>query len=465
MDTIVSSPHQIKDKIDRQTTFFKTGATLEVAFRLKHLKSLLHEIEARHDEITKALYDDLKKSEYEAYITEIAIVKQELKKTIKNLPKWSRPRKVKTPLAFKPASSQIRPEPFGKTLIIAPWNFPFSLIMLPLIGAVAAGNTAVCKPSELAPNTAKVFRQIIKSIFQEDYVAVIEGGVAETTAILRERFDYIFFTGSPHVGKIIYKAAAEHLTPVTLELGGKSPCIVDKTANLDVAASRIVVAKYLNCGQICIAPDYLLAHESIKDELVDKMKGKIIEFYTSDPKKSEDYGRMINVRNFDRVASLIDQSKVVHGGDIDREQKFISPTIMDNVGQEDAVMKDEIFGPILPVISFTNLDQVKEMINGGEKPLALYMYSKSKDNINDVLKNCSSGGVNINDCLLQNVNKYLPFGGVGRSGIGAYNGQLTFDTFSHMKAEVHKAAGFDMPTRYPPLRKRFKVLKWVADNI
>ncbi|MEM7800304.1 MAG: aldehyde dehydrogenase [Chloroflexota bacterium] len=456
---------EIHAAIDKQRTFFATGATRDVAYRLKHLKGLQAEIMKRSDDISAALHKDLKKSEPESYVSEISTVLNELKDTIKKLPKWVKPRKVGTPLGFRPASSQIRPEPYGNTLIIGPWNYPFSLLIKPMFGAVAAGNTIVCKPSEHAPHSAQICKEIIEAVFDPQYVTCIEGGIPETTAILTEKWDYIFFTGSTHVGRIVYQAAAKHLTPVTLELGGKSPCIIDNTANLETAASRIVSSKFFNNGQICIAPDYLLIQSDVRDELVSKIIERIKQFYGDNPQKSDDYGRIINERNFDRLLRLIDQDKVIYGGESDRADKFIAPTIMGNVTLDDAVMQEEIFGPILPVMSWQSLDEVKEIVRSLDKPLVLYMYSKSNANVEEILANCSSGGVTVNDCLLQYVNKNLPFGGVGASGLGAYHGPYTFETFSHMKSEVHKAAGMDSSLRYPPLEPNFKTLKFVADNL
>jgi len=459
----------ILNTINAQKAFFKTGATKDIAYRIKYLKALQTEILSRHDDICEAVHKDLNKSTPEVYLTELATVKSELNKSIKKIPKWTKPKKVKTPLAFKPAYSQIRPEPYGNTLIIGPWNFPFSLLIQPMIGALAAGNTVLCKPSEHAPHTAKLCKEIIEKVFEPQYVACIEGGIPETTEILNEPWDYIFFTGSTHVGRIVYQAAAKYLTPVTLELGGKSPCIIDKSANLDTTASRIVYGKFLNSGQVCIAPDYLLIEESVKDELLEKIKTNIVKFYGENAQESNDYGRdygrIINERNFDRLVSLIDKDKVIFGGQSDRSDKFISPTIMDNITRDDKAMKEEIFGPILPIITWKQIDEVKQFINEGDKPLVLYVYSKNKANIEDVLNSCSSGGAVVNDCLLQNANKNLPFGGVGASGIGAYNGDFTFQTFSHMKGEVHKASSIDPDIRYPPLKGKFKTLKWIADNL
>ncbi|MEL7220501.1 MAG: aldehyde dehydrogenase [Bacteroidota bacterium] len=464
-NTIPVSFEEITNLIEKQRVFFQAGATLEFAYRLEHLKKLKKEIISREADICQALHKDLRKSEPEAYLTEIAMVLGELKKTIKKLPKWSKPRKVKTSLPYQPAKSQIRPEPYGNVLIIGPWNFPFALVIQPMIGAVAAGNTALCKPSEHAPYTSQICQEIIEAVFDSAHVACVEGGIPETTAILNEKWDYIFFTGSTQVGKIVYQAAAQHLTPVTLELGGKSPCIIDKTANLTTAANRIVMAKYMNAGQICISPDYLLVEEGVKAELVAKMKGSIEKFYGKDPQQSEDYSRIINERNFDRLLRLMDQNKIVFGGKSDRSDKYIAPTIMEQVSRADKVMQEEIFGPIMPIITWQSLDEVKAFVNAGEKPLVLYMFSTDKANIEKVLTHCSSGGVTVNDCLLHNANKSLPFGGVGASGIGAYNGKHTFDLFSHLKGELHKAAGMDTDVRYPPLKPNFKTLKWVADNL
>ncbi len=462
--TVSPNLSYIKEGLQKQKEYFKTGATLDVEFRLKHLRLLKKEIEKREADIHQALYKDLKKSEPEAYITETGIVMKELDETIKKTRRWAKPRSVPTPMFFSPGSSKIHPEPYGTCLVISPWNYPFQLLFLPLIGAISAGNTVVCKPSECSAHTTQITKEIIEAVFEKQYVWVVEGAVPESTALLRERWDYIFFTGSTHVGRIVYQAAAKHLTPVTLELGGKSPCIVDKDINLENTANRIVWAKFLNVGQTCIAPDYMYVHEDIKDKLIAKIKEKISQHYSDSPQTSEDFGRIINERNFERLCSLIDGEKVCFGGQTDKDDLYISPTLMDNVHPDDAVMQEEIFGPILPIMTYKNIDDVIQYINSKEKPLALYVFSTNKSIVNKVLKNCSSGGATVNDAVLHIGNAHLPFGGVGESGIGAYHSQLTFDTFSHLKSVLHKWAIVDLSIRYAPWGKNFKWLKFLMKN-
>ncbi len=462
--SITDNLSYIKEQVDRQKAFFKTGKTLDVNFRVEQLKKLQKIILEKEDAIHEALYKDLKKSAPEAYITETGLVVKDIEDAIKNTPKWAKPRKVKTPLFFMPGKSKVHSEPYGTVLIVGPWNYPYQLVMLPLIGAMAAGNNIVIKPSECSPHTTAIIKEIIEGNFDEDYISIIEGGVPESTALLKEKFDYIFFTGSTHVGKIVYQAAAKHLTPVTLELGGKSPCIVDKNINLDNTASRIIFGKYVNVGQTCIAPDYLLVHKDVKDALIAKMKEKIAQFYGENPQESEDYGRIINERNFDRLKSLIDEEKVIYGGKTDRDDKYMSPTFMDNVSREDRVMQEEIFGPIFPIMEWENLDEVIDFVNSDEKPLALYMYSKDQKRVDRVLKYCSSGGACINDSLVHIANPHLPFGGVGASGIGSYHGDESFRTFSHEKSVLHKSSSVDLDVRYAPWGKNYGKLRFLLKN-
>ncbi len=455
----------IPEVIAKQKSYFRKGETLDVSFRVKQLKKLKKAVEENMDAIHKALFDDLGKSEAEAYLTETGVTLKEIEAAILSVEKWARPRKVSTPLFFVPAKSKILPEPFGTTLIISPWNYPFQLLISPIVGALAAGNTIVCKPSECAPATAKVVEKILTDIYPPEYVAVIQGGVPESTALLRERFDFIFFTGSTHVGRIVYQAAAKYLTPVVLELGGKSPCIVDKDIHLENTARRIVWGKHMNLGQTCIAPDYLFVHKSVKGKLIERMKEKVKQFYGDDPQKSEDYGRIINHKNFDRLASMIDQDKVIFGGQTDRDDKYIAPTFMDNVSREDAVMQEEIFGPILPIMEYESLDEVIDFVNEGEKPLALYMFSKNDKNVRRVLKECSSGGACVNDTVMHFANANLPFGGVGESGIGAYHGEASFEVFSHKKSVLHKSFAMDLDIRYAPWKKNLSKLKFLMKNL
>lgn len=448
-----------------QKAYFKKGETSDVSFRIKHLKKLKSTIEKYEDEIHEALYNDLKKSAPEAFITETSIVVKELEEAINKTASWAKPRRVSTPLFFAPGTSKKHPEPYGTTLIISPWNYPFQLLFAPLLGAIAAGNTAVCKPSECSPHTTEISKKIIEEVFAPEYVAVVEGGIPESTALLRERWDYVFFTGSTHVGRIVYQAAAKHLTPVTLELGGKSPCIVDKNINLENTARRIAWGKLMNLGQTCIAPDYLLVHKDIKGELVEKIKEKINQFYGENPQESEDYGRIINEKNFDRLSSMIDADKVIFGGKMDKKDLYISPTIMDNVTLDDAIMQEEIFGPILPIMEYENIEDAIELVNSREKPLALYVFSKTKSLCDNVIKECPSGGATVNDTVVHIGNPNLPFGGVGESGIGAYHSESTFDTFSHIKSVLHKAPGIDLDIRYAPWGKNFSKLRFLVNKL
>ncbi len=448
-----------------QKSFFKSGKTLDVSFRVQQLKKLKEAIVSREDAIHEALYKDLKKSTPEAYITETGLVVKEIEEAIAKTHKWAKPRKVKTPLFFAPGASKIHPEPYGTVLIIAPWNYPFQLMFSPLVGAICAGNTVVCKPSECAPHTGAIIKEIIESIYPPEYIAVVEGGIPESTALLKERWDYIFFTGSTHVGRIVYQAAAKHLTPVTLELGGKSPCIVDSNIHLENTARRIVWGKFMNVGQTCIAPDYLLVKKDIKDALLEKIQEKITQFYTDNPQESEDYGRIINERNFDRLVSLIDQKKVIFGGKTDRGDKYISPTIMDGVTRDDDIMQQEIFGPLIPVIEYDSIDEAIDFVNAGEKPLALYIFTKDTSLSDRVLKECPSGGGCVNDTVVHIGNPNLPFGGVGESGIGAYHSEASFDTFSHNKSVLHKSPSIDLDVRYAPWGKNYSKLKFLLKNM
>ncbi len=456
---------QISDIVKSQKEYFNTGKTLSISFRIKQLKKLHDAIILHENEIHEALYKDLKKSTPEAYITETGLVLKEIEEAIQKTKRWAKPRRVKTPLFFAPASSKIHPEPYGNVLIISPWNYPFQLLFSPLVGAIAAGNTILCKPSEHSIHTTAVSKKIIESIFDPQYITVVEGAVEESTALLKEKWDYIFFTGSTHVGRIVYQAAAKHLTPVTLELGGKSPCIVDKNINLENTARRIVWGKFLNLGQTCIAPDYLLVHKDIKNDLIQRIKEKINQFFGENPQESEDYGRIINQRNFDRLSHLIDENKVIFGGQTDRDDKYIAPTLLDGISLDDAIMQEEIFGPLLPIIEWENLDEVIQLINQREKPLALYMFSKNSSHNNRILKECPSGGACINDTVVHIGNPNLPFGGVGESGIGAYHSQASFDTFSHLKSVLHKSPAIDLEVRYAPWKKNFGKLKFLLKNM
>lgn len=451
--------NEIKKLIDKQREYFRKGITLDIDFRINKLKILRRAIIENESLILKALKEDLNKSDFEGYETEIGIVLDEIRYIIKNLKSWAKPKKVKTPLTQFISTSYIYPEPYGITLIIAPWNYPFQLVIAPLIGSISAGNCSIVKPSEYAPHTSKVISKIIVDNFEEEFIAVVEGGIDVNKALLKEKFDYIFFTGSVNVGKIVMEAASRHLTPVTLELGGKSPCIVDEDADIDLAAKRIVWGKFLNAGQTCVAPDYLYLHKNIKDYFIKSAIKYIKEFFGENPLKSEDYPRIINIKHFNRLKNLLKEGDILYGGDFDEEKLYIAPTIIDNITWEDFVMQDEIFGPILPVLVFEELDEVVETVNTHPKPLALYYFSNDKEKQKRVISEISFGGGCINDTIVHLATPYLPFGGVGNSGMGSYHGKASFDTFSHKKSVLKKSNLIDIPLRYPPYKGKIKLLR------
>ncbi|WP_297523070.1 aldehyde dehydrogenase [uncultured Clostridium sp.] len=449
-----------KEVFEKQKSFFKSGRTLDVDFRIKQLKRLKEVIKAKEEKILEALNTDLRKSRFEGYITEVSMVYEEINLSIRNLKSWSRNKKVKSPITVFPASSYIHYEPFGTVLIIGPFNYPFQLNLSPLIGAISAGNTAMVRPSEATIATSEIIKDIIEEAFDLKYVAYIDprNGREVMKEILAFNYDYIFFTGSIKVGKIVMSAAAENLTPVTLELGGKSPCIVDEDAKVRLAARRIVWGKLLNCGQTCVAPDYIYVHKKIKEEFLVALKEEIKLQYGDDVQKSPDYVRMVNEREFDRVLSYIDNEKVWFGGASDREDLYIEPTILNGVSVDDKVMEGEIFGPIIPVLEFEDISRVIDEINSNEKPLALYYFSQDKRKRNHILKYTTAGGVTLNDTVIHVASPYLPFGGVGTSGMGQYHGEESFLTFSNKKAILDRATWLDMPLRYAPFKNK---LSWV----
>ena len=440
----------IKNIVTIQRNFFLKGNTLSVDFRLTQLNKLKLILKNNESMILDALHNDLRKSNFEGYETEFGIVLEELNYTIKHLKTWMQATKVKTQMAQFPAKCFTYPEPYGVTLIISPWNYPFQLSMAPLIGAIAAGNTVVLKPSNKSSNTSKVLTKLLEENFPKELISVVNGGRAANTSLLDQKFDYIFFTGSVPVGKIVMEAASKNLTPVTLELGGKSPCIVDETADLKLTAKRIVWGKFLNAGQTCVAPDYLYVHKSVKNELIKHLKRYIIKFYGKNPKESNDYPRIIDGKAFERLIDYLNCGKIAIGGDIDQDELYIEPTILDNITFEDKVMKDEIFGPILPVLEFEYLNEVIDTINERPKPLALYFFSNNEKNISRILQRTTSGGACINETIIHVASLYLPFGGVGESGMGKYHGASSFETFSHIKSVVKKDFSMDVPLRYPP---------------
>ncbi len=439
-----------KEVLNRQREFFRSGATRDVEFRkeqLIKLKDLIVKNEAR---FLAALRNDLKKSDMEGYLTEVGFVLNELDYMIKKLNKFAHPRAVKTPIAYFGSKSYIMAEPYGVILILSPWNYPFQLTMAPLIGAIAAGNCAIIKPSEHSPHTSDLIEELISEYFDGQYIKVIQGEIPETQALLEEKFDYIFFTGSTFVGKIVMEAASKHLTPVTLELGGKSPCIVDKDIDIELTARRIAWGKFLNAGQTCVAPDYVLVQRAIKEELLDSLKKAVHDFYGENPKDSEYYVRIINERHFDRLTNLLDGGHIVLGGDTDRKDLYISPTILQDVVLDHELMEEEIFGPLLPVLEYDRIEEAVEFVVDRPKPLALYLFTEDMDKKKYVLRNTSSGGVCINDTITHMTTKWLPFGGVGDSGMGRYHGKASFDTFSHEKSVLESGFTFDTKQKYPP---------------
>ena len=444
---------EIKDLVTRQRKYFQTGATLPVSVRVDALKRLYGVISGCEKEIHTALKRDLGKSGFESYMCETGLVLEEISYMLKHIHRFAREKNVRTPLAQFHSRSFKKPSPYGVTLIMSPWNYPFMLTLSPLVDALAAGNTAVVKPSAYSPHTSDVILQILSQCFDPEYVAVVTGGRTENTCLLREHFDYIFFTGSQFVGKEVMRNAAEHLTPVTLELGGKSPCIVDKSADIKLAAKRIVFGKYLNCGQTCVAPDYIYCHRSVKDRLVKEVQKQIQKQYGKQPLRNPNYGKIINEKHFDRLLGLIDKNKTVHGGGSDRHALRIEPTVLDNVTFADAVMQEEIFGPIMPILIFDNLDEAIRNINAMPHPLALYLFTSDKAAAKKVTSRCGFGGGCINDTIIHLATTEMGFGGFGESGMGSYHGKVGFDTFSHYKSIVDKKTWIDLPMRYQPYRK------------
>lgn len=444
---------EIKDLVTRQRKYFQTGATLPVSVRVDALKRLYGVISGCEKEIHTALKRDLGKSGFESYMCETGLVLEEISYMLKHIHRFAREKNVRTPLAQFHSRSFKKPSPYGVTLIMSPWNYPFMLTLSPLVDALAAGNTAVVKPSAYSPHTSDVILQMLSQCFDPEYVAVVTGGRAENTCLLREHFDYIFFTGSQSVGKEVMRNAAEHLTPVTLELGGKSPCIVDKSADIKLAARRIVFGKYLNCGQTCVAPDYIYCHRSVKDRLVKEVQKQIQKQYGKQPLRNPNYGKIINEKHFNRLLGLIDKNKTVHGGGSDRHALRIEPTVLDNVTFADAVMQEEIFGPIMPILIFDNLDEAIRNINAMPHPLALYLFTSDKAAAKKVTSRCGFGGGCINDTIIHLATTEMGFGGFGESGIGSYHGKVGFDTFSHYKSIVDKKTWIDLPMRYQPYRK------------
>lgn len=446
--------------VDKQRIFFRTGKTKDVGFRVDALQKLRTAVRNHEEALTQALKADLNKSEFEAYSTEIGIVLEEIRFALSHISSWVKPKKVKTPVTHIGSKSWVYSEPYGLALIIAPWNFPFQLAVAPLIGAIAAGNCAVLKPSELTPKTSELLAKIIKDTFPEEYISAVLGGVDTSQALLGEKWDYIFFTGSGPVGRIVMEAAAKQLTPVTLELGGKSPCIVHEDANLKLAAKRIAWGKFMNAGQTCIAPDYLYIHDRIKDAFLSRLTDAIKELYGENPLDQDNYTRIVSQKHFDRLSGFLANGTTLTGGRTNSEKLAIEPTVLTNITWGDSVMQEEIFGPILPVLEYSDLANVIEGIQNHPTPLALYIFSENESIQQRVLNSISFGGGCVNDTVYQFTSPYLPFGGVGSSGVGAYHGKQSFDTFSHKKSILKQTTLFDVPFRYPNVKNGLKKIKF-----
>ncbi|MDF2531047.1 MAG: aldehyde dehydrogenase [Clostridia bacterium] len=449
--------HQL---LEEHRRYFDKGETKSVDFRLKQLDILLKAIKRYEKEIQEALYKDLHKPEFEAYATEIGFLYDSIKYFKKNIANWAKPRSVKTPIYYPMAKSIIYKEPYGTVLIIGPFNYPFQLVIEPLLGAIAAGNCAVLKPSEYTPNITAVIKKVIEESFDKSYIRVLEGEREATSTIINAPFDYIFFTGSVGVGKVVMEAAGRNLVPVTLELGGKSPCIVDRSADIDAAAQRIAWGKFLNTGQTCVAPDYVMAHKDIKQQFIQALIQQLKQFYGDKPLISKDYGRIVSGRHMQRLLGLLDKSKIVYGGEYELEHLYMAPTIMDNISWRDKVMEDEIFGPILPILEFEDVEEVIKTINSRHKPLALYVFAEDRAIWQRIIENTTFGGGCVNDTISHLASPYLPFGGVGSSGIGSYHGKKSFDTFTHEKSVLVKPTHINLKFLYPPYsQEKLKLLK------
>ena len=444
---------------NEQNSFFNTGKTKSYEFRVGNLKKLENSIRANETEILKALKDDLNKSETEGYISEIGFLYEEIRFALKHLKKWMKPQRVSTPVTQWPGRSYIFSEPLGSVLIIAPWNYPFQLGISPLIGAIAAGNCAVIKPSEVSSHTGRVIEKLIFETFPREYISVVLGGVETSQALIAQPWDHLFFTGGTEIGKKVAMEAAKTLTPVTLELGGKSPCILDQDIDWEVAAKRIVWGKFFNAGQTCVAPDYVLLPQGTADRFLPLLKTAIEKFFTATPETSPDYGRIVSCGHYDRLKKYLSRGQVAIGGVCKEEERFISPTVLTQVSWQDEVMREEIFGPILPLLEYESLEQALGEIESRAKPLALYFFSSDQEKIRSVLNRLSFGGGCINDTLVHLANPKLPFGGVGESGIGRYHGKYSFDTFSHQKGVVERSFWGDVALRYPPYQNHLKLFK------
>lgn len=448
-----------KKLVDGQRTYFLSQATKPYAFRMEQLRKIQHWMDRNEQEIMEALTQDLGKCAYEGYLTEIAMVKQELKDAIHSLKKWMRPRRVPTAIGQLPGSCRILSEPYGVALIMSPWNYPFQLTVAPLIGAISAGNCAVVKPSAYSASVSALVKRMGDELFDPRYIAVVEGGRKENAGLLEQKFDYIFFTGSPNVGRLVMEKASAHLTPVSLELGGKSPVIVDETADISLTAKRLAWGKCINAGQTCVAPDYVLVHHSRETELVEKLIAEIRCMYTSAPLANPDWPRMINQHHFERLVGLMQSGAISHGGQINSATRQISPTILTDVEWDSPIMQEEIFGPLLPILTYRTLDEAIARIQSRPKPLALYLFTRSKAVEEKVLREVSFGGGCVNDTVLHLATSHMPFGGVGESGMGGYHGRYSFDAFSHQKSILKRFAKPDIPLRYAPYEGKLSLIK------
>ena len=446
---------QIAAIVQRQRKFFESGATLPVAYRIDALKKLRKALMDNEDAIARALQEDLGKSSTEGFMCETGLVISEISYLLRHIRSFAKEQTVPTPIVQFYSRSYKKPSPYGVSLIMSPWNYPLLLTLDPLADALAAGNTAVIKPSAYSPATSALLKELIEGIFPAEYVTVVTGGRAENTCLLEQKFDYIFFTGSKAVGKTVLEKAAAHLTPVTLELGGKSPCIVHRSANLKLAAKRIVFGKYLNCGQTCVAPDYILCDRAVKDQFLECLKAEIRAQYGQDFRANPTYGKIVSRKHFDRIVNLIDQQKVLAGGGYDADALKIEPTVLAPITWEDKVMQEEIFGPVLPILTFDSIDEVIKTVGSHDKPLALYIFAQDKAVINEVTSRCSYGGGCVNDTIIHLATSAMGFGGVGESGMGSYHGKTGFDAFTHYKSIVDKKTWLDLPMRYQPYKRLY----------
>ncbi|AXF57082.1 aldehyde dehydrogenase [Salicibibacter kimchii] len=461
MNVNLTTVEEVQPVLAEHRQFFLTEATRDVSFRIEQLKKLQKTIEAHEEKIYSALQADLGKSPFETYLTEIGIILNSISDAIKNVKTWSQPKKVKTPTYMQPSKNYIVHEPYGTVLIIGPFNYPFQLLMEPLIGAMAAGNCAVLKASEHTPATGRLIKGMLADIFDPTYVRVLEGGPDTGNVLIHSRFDYIFFTGSPRVGKIVMEAASKNLTPFTLELGGKAPAVVHKDADLKKAAERIAWGKFINTGQTCIAPDYVMVHEKAKKRFMKLLQKKIDKFYGDDIQNNEDYGRIINEKHFDRLKDMLDADRdaVVYGGAHDRTDRFIEPTVLDISSRNAASMKEEVFGPILPVLAYSDIDAAVDDVNAQPKPLAFYLFTENEKLQTRIMERASYGGGCVNDTIMHVANPHLPFGGVGPSGMGEYHGYHSFQTFSNQKGVTNRSTNVRLPFLYPPYKNKLNIVK------